>query len=121
MTEFQSGQKIIVREFTGKVIGASSYDACIQVLDNEGYTHYVFSNQVLLLPPYVVGRMYADDTGYGIPDEMFTFVKNDNGTYGWSRPADGREEGEDAFVFAYDYPTRPMRLIGEPIEDDETL
>lgn len=108
MTAFKIGQKVIVREFTGTVTNpAQEHDnACVEVKDDDGFNHYVFDNQVELLPPYEVGKMYASSNF-----DVFTFVKKADGKYGWNNPDSG-------FVFVYNYPTRPMRPVGEPVDED---
>lgn len=95
-------QKVTVKSFEATVTRISN-NACVKVKDDDGYYHWVYRSQLTVKPPYLDGFMYIDAN-----DVLYTFIANHNGKPMWSRTS---------MRWHYDYPSRPLRVVGEVIEE----
>lgn len=104
MSEFKAGDKVTVKSFEATVIGWNIGISALQVEDREGSYHYIFDNQIKKPLPYVAGALYVD-----ADDDVFRFhaATDDKEPY-WT--IGGNERG-------FNYPTRPLRAIGDNIQE----
>lgn len=105
MTEFREGQRVRV-EFEATVVEQDAYDQCVKVYARDLNYSYVHPSQLQKLLPYENGKEYIDADG-----EILTFRATGRaGGPGW-------QKGLNGYVNSESYARRPLRPLGDEIEE----
>ena len=109
------GTTLVVPAFTVTVVKKFAYSDCIKVEDEQGFTHYIYRNQLTKPVPYENGKVYRS-----VFSELYRYIAAADGlSQGTWQPLNNDGAAEIGGVEKFPYPSRPMQLVtfGPKLDD----
>lgn len=109
MAAYNLDDMVTVKSFEARVVGTGQRIAVVEVKDHDGHTHFIHETQIEKPLPYADGALYID-----IDRDVFRFhAAKDNAPAYWTQAGPSNHSTK----WSLEYPTRPLRAIGDDIEE----